>query len=212
MTLYNKSTLATFFAQGDVPQGTDYANLINSQVNLVETVIQQMAGPLGTTELDTPLVSAATVNATTMLTATAINIAGTVSAAAFNGVTGTFTNANVTTVSAATVNAGVYRTSTPVIVSAAGTAQATASPISSSVGITRLQGVTDGQATGFLLPSPTGNIGVEQTLVCEAAVSCNLWPSIGCKINGLGSNAAFALAANTPYYVTYTQASAYAVK
>lgn len=232
MTNYNKATLATFFAQGDVPQGSDYANLINSQVNLVETAIQAMAGPLSTTELDTPLVSAATVNVTTLLTPAAVRVTGIVSAASLN-VTGDVLAASgritasaasitallsakggisTTTVSAATVNATTYRTATPTIVSAAGTAQATASPITATVGISRLQGVTDGQATGFLLPAPSSNIGIEQLLMCEAAVSCNLWPSVGCRINGLGANAVFAMAANTPYYVAYIQASAYAVK
>lgn len=203
MTNFNKTTLATFFQTGDVPQGSDYTNLINSQVNLVETAEQDMAGPLYTTKLITPRVSAATINNTTKILAAAAQITGIISAD--GGI-------NTTTVSAAVVNSGVFRTSLPVIISAAGTVQATAAPISATVGISRLQGVADGVTTGFLLASPTGNIGIEQVLVCEAAVSCNLWPSVGCKINGLGANAAFGLAANTPYYVTYTQASAYAVK
>lgn len=61
MTTYNKSTLATFFQTNDVPTGQDYANLIDSQVNLVETSIQSMAGPLACTELITPRVSATNV-------------------------------------------------------------------------------------------------------------------------------------------------------
>ena len=58
MTTYNKTTLKTFFEQGDIPTGTNYADLIDSNVNLVETAIQTMAGPLSTTELITPRVSA----------------------------------------------------------------------------------------------------------------------------------------------------------
>lgn len=61
MTTYNKTTLKTFFEQGDTPTGTNYADLIDSQVNLVETAIQSMAGPLSCTELITPRVSANTV-------------------------------------------------------------------------------------------------------------------------------------------------------
>jgi hypothetical protein len=34
MTTYNKATLKTFFAQGDIPSGTDYANFIDSYVNV----------------------------------------------------------------------------------------------------------------------------------------------------------------------------------
>ncbi len=71
MTTFNKATLKTLFEQGDVPTGTNYADFIDSNVNLVETGEQAMAGPLYTTELITPRVSAAN-----------INLSGTVSAAA----------------------------------------------------------------------------------------------------------------------------------
>lgn len=75
MTTYNKTQLKTFFEQGDVPQGTDYANLIDSQVNIAETGTQSMAGSLTTTKLITPLVSAVQIDVTT-LTATSANING----------------------------------------------------------------------------------------------------------------------------------------
>ncbi len=75
MTQYNKATLKTFFAQNDVPQGTDYANFIDSYVNQVETATQTINGPIQPTELDTARVSAGNVNVTGTLT-----IAGQVSA------------------------------------------------------------------------------------------------------------------------------------
>jgi hypothetical protein len=61
VTTYNKSTLKTFFEQGDIPTGTNYADLIDSCLNLVETGNQSMAGSLTTTELITSRVSAANV-------------------------------------------------------------------------------------------------------------------------------------------------------
>lgn len=57
MTTYNKATLKTFFQTNDIPDGTDYANFIDSYVNIVETTLQTMAGPLSVTELNTALVS-----------------------------------------------------------------------------------------------------------------------------------------------------------
>lgn len=57
MTNFNKASLKAFFEQGDVPTGTNYADMIDSQVNLVETALQSMAGPLACTELITPRVS-----------------------------------------------------------------------------------------------------------------------------------------------------------
>lgn len=62
MTTYNKTTLKTFFETGDIPDGNDYANLIDSQVNIVETSVQEMGGPLYTPELITNRVSAANLN------------------------------------------------------------------------------------------------------------------------------------------------------
>ena len=59
MTNYNKTTLKTFFENGDVPSGQNYADLIDSQVNLVETAQQTMAGPLYTTEIIASRVSGA---------------------------------------------------------------------------------------------------------------------------------------------------------
>lgn len=82
MTTYNKQTLKTFFEQGDKPQGSDYANLIDSQVNIVETFVQSMGGALATTELITPRVSAANANFTG--TVSASQFAGTVNFQAIN--------------------------------------------------------------------------------------------------------------------------------
>jgi hypothetical protein len=54
----NKATLTALFQQNDVPQGSDYANFIDSYVNVVETSVQTMAGALSCTELITPRISA----------------------------------------------------------------------------------------------------------------------------------------------------------
>jgi len=191
----NKATLVSVFSQGDVPQGTDFANLINSNVNLAETALQSMAGPLQATEVDAPVVSAAAVNVTTSLNVTGtvqnqLNISCDVSAPANN------------------VYCSGTRYSLPVIISAAGTAQATGAPLTAT--ICRLQGVTDGQTTGFsLLANRTGWI---QYLVMETATSANLWPPTGGKINNLSTNAVFSLTGGNSYTVFHTQASAYGVK
>lgn len=64
MTTYSKATLKTFFEQNDIPTGTDYANFIDSYVNIVETGLQSMAGALFTPELNATLVSANNFNMT----------------------------------------------------------------------------------------------------------------------------------------------------
>lgn len=227
MTTYTKSTLATFFETGDVPDGTDYANLIDSQVNIAETSVQAMAGSLSMTELITARVSAGNANITGTLSAATLAVNAFTANSAFfttglTAVTGTFSGTvsanaiNVTTdISAAsgTVYASASRVNfnyhgTPTIVSAAGTAQATGALLSTE--FVRLQGATDGQTTGFkLMANQTGWV---QYLANECAVSSNLWPPTGGTINGLGANAVFPMVANTPYIVMHRAASAYSVK
>lgn len=229
MTTYNKATLKTFFETGDVPGGTDYANFIDSYVNIVDTTEQSMAGSLNTTELITPRVSAAIVNVTgnftvsgnvssnniysnniynssniltTTLSATLVNSNSIVASAA------TF----ATSVSADTVYTSAVRTQSGVyqgvgIVSAAGSAQSTAALLTNI--INRGKGVVDGQATGFAIPS--NRTGLTQYLYNEGA-SANLWPPSGGTINGLAANAAFSLAASAMVTIIHLTASAMAVK
>lgn len=232
MTTYNKATLKTFFETGDVPAGGDYANFIDSYVNLVETALQTMAGPLNPTELISARVSATngiftgTMRIDGLMSAAAANFSGNVSAAAIYASTLNLTgNMGVAIVSAASVNvtgdvsastgtvyASAVRTINGVlegtgIVSAAGIAQGTAAAL--TFVINRGKGVVDGSTTGFAIPA--NRIGLTQIIVNDA-VSANLWPPTGGVINALGANAAFAMAANIPYAIYHITASAYAVK
>lgn len=211
MTTYNKTTLKTFFETGDVPTGTDYANFIDSYVNIVETGNQTMAGSLTPTELITPRVSCANLNVTGTLSA------GTIA----------FSNVRATIVSATTIYNDAYigqNVSSTVIgadqitynssllafvatVSATGTAQGTAALIAAP--ITRGAGVTDSVSTGFLLQG--ARTGKTQYIV-NGAASANLWPPTGGKINVLASNAAFGMTANTLYTIIHLDANSMAVK
>lgn len=223
MTAFNKATLKTFFEQGDIPSGTDYANLIDSYVNLVDTTPQVMAAALSTTELMTPRVSATDVNVTGTLV-----IAGQFSAAnlstnnisnASNILTATLSATSVyaggvisNSVSADAVYASAGRFTSGIyqgvgIVSAAGSAQATAAPLTNI--INRGKGVVDGQTTGYALLS--NRTGLTQYLFNEGA-SANLWPPTGGTINGLAANAAFPLVASAMVTIVHLTASAMAVK
>lgn len=199
MTNYNKQTLATFFQNGDVPTGTDYENLIDSNLNLVETSAQSMAGPLVTTELITNRVSA-----------TNVNVTGTFSVNSFSPTSLSVAN----DVSAGgTIYASASRTpinfhGNPLIVSALGSTQTTAAPL--TVEFCRLQGAADGQTTGFTLLA--NKQGWVQYLANECTVSANLWPPVGGIINGLSTNVPFPMVASTPYIVMHRNASAYSVK
>lgn len=212
MTIYNKATLKTYFETGDVPDGGDYANFIDSCVNLAETAIQSMSGSLSPTELITPRVSATNVNVTGIMSAVSL-ISTLISADTLNATTIVNTNITTTTVSSDVVYASAARLTggsfySIGIVSAAGTTQGAATVFTSP--ITRGQGSVDGSTTGFAIPA--NRTGMIQYFIHEGAVSANLWPPTGGTINGLGANAAFALVANTPYIIIHKTASAYAVK
>lgn len=206
MTQYNKATLKTFFETGDVPNGSDYANFIDSCLNLVETGEQDMAGPLGTSELIASRVSAGNINVTGTFSTNTFSVAGIVSAAGLS-VTGDLRAANGSVVvSAATIVNGVFQSVG--IVSAAGTAQASAAPITFIMN--NCQGATDGQATGFVIPA--NRTGLTQYVIYKGAVSANLWPPIGGTINTLSQNSPFPLAAGTSYTIMHIAVSAYGVK
>lgn len=200
MTAYNKQTLATFFQTNDIPLGSDYQNLIDSQINLAETSSQSMAGPLVTTELICPRVSATNANIVTLLSA------GTINAISLNVSTDVSATTGAIYASAMHLSAELYRS--VIIVSAFGTTQATATQLTAT--INRGQGVADGSTTGFSLQA--NRSGYVQYIINETAASANLWPPTGGTINALAANAAFGLTANTMYTILHKTASAYAVK
>lgn len=226
MTTYNRTTLKTFFETGDVPTGTNYADLIDSCLNIVDTGAQSIAGPLNPTELVTPRVSANDVNVTGTLTVTtfttdSIVVSGlsvtTASAATLYGTsivagivsatsiyTDAFSSPSITT-SAATITNGV--TQGVGVVSAAGSTQATAATLINV--INRGKGIVDGQTTGFT--PPANRTGLVQYLFNEGA-SANLWPPVGGTINGLAVNTPFPLAASAMVTIVHLTASAMAVK
>jgi hypothetical protein len=226
MTTYDKITLKTFFETGDIPTGTDYANFIDSCVNVAETSAQTINGPINPTELITARVSATNANITGILSANTVNLATltaaqvTASAASVTGSLSVGTNISAAAinltgdVSAATgtVYASAMRSTNGFlgsvgIVSAAGSAQGTAALLTNVVN--RGKGIVDGQTTGFALLA--NRTGLVQYLFNEGA-SANLWPPTGGIINGLAVNTAFSLAASAMVTIVHLTASAYAVK
>lgn len=217
-TTYNRATLSTFFQTGDVPAGSDYENLIYSQVNIVDTSAQAMAGSLQSTEFIASRISAGNGNFTGNLT-----VAGTISAASISLVDVTVsglvaTNILTTTLSATSVNTSTVSAATlypvnpiiisPVTIAASGSTIGTANVLTAFN--TRLTAVTDSTATGIALLA--NKAGLVQYLYNETTVSANLYPCVGGQINALASSAPFGLAGSTMYTIFHTKASGYAVK
>lgn len=226
MTTYNRVSLKTFFQTNDVPFGTDYANLIDSCLNIVDTAEQSIASTFNAPKIVTSRVSAETFNiATNLIVGTdldvgfdltvgdnldvGINLTVTGNTILNNDLTigGNFSNLEGR-IDTTFINCSAIYITDIAIVSAAGTAQATGTPLTATT--CRLQGINDGTATGFILMS--NNRGLIQYLVNETAVSANLWPPIGGKINNLATNAVFPIGGGVAYTVIHTQNSAYAVK
>lgn len=206
MTQYNKATLKTFFETGDVPNGSDYANLIDSCLNLVETGEQDMAGPLGTSELIASRVSAGNINCTGSLSTNSFSVSGTLNVGSLIATGDIQTVTGRTIASAASFASGVYQSVG--IVSAAGTTQGTAALLTNI--INNGQGTADGVTTGYGLLS--NRTGLTQYLVYKGAVSANLWPPTGGTINTLSTNVPFPLTGGTSYTIVHIAASAYGVK
>jgi len=176
----NKAALVLLFEQGDTPNGSNFADLINSCLNLNETSTQSILGPVNPTELITPRVSA-----------TNANITGIVSS---NSLYSSNISSSAATLSIIQLGTGV--------VSAAGSTQATAALLSYSVNIGA--GVADGVTTGYLIPA---NSSGRIQYLFNNGVSANLYPPSGGKINGLATNAPYALAASAGVTIVHIAAS-----
>lgn len=195
MTTYNKANLKVFFETGDVPTGQNYADLIDSQINIAESSEQTMIGALNTPELISSRISAGNGNVIGTFSAGTINATATysnlVSAAALYGFDIVATN------SLSQYNG---------IVSAAGTSLATAA--SANFVINTIAGVTDGAATGVGIP--TSRPGMVQYFMNNTAASANIWPVSGMQINALATGAAYGITAGSTVLVIHTSTKFFA--
>jgi len=148
--------------------------------------------------------SAATI--TSLLTGNTASFSGIVSGVSLS-LTGDVSAATGTVYASAVRSTNGLYGATPVIISAAGTTQGTAAVLTGY--INRGQGVTDGATTGFAIPA--NQAGWIQYLNYENAVSANLWPPSGGKINALATNGVYILNPQTMYQIIHIAASSYAV-
>lgn len=107
MSIQTKTNLKALFEDGDVPTGANFADLIDSSVNLAETSLQTMNGALYAPEITTARVSAQVVVITGTLNANVITPttvdAITVNAASVSAGTGSFVNVSTGSLAFATM-------------------------------------------------------------------------------------------------------------
>lgn len=95
MTAQNRATLKSEFETGDVPDGTNYADLIDSSLNLVDTSAQSVASDVtfaGAVNITGTLGS---ITVSGAVTADSITVSGAVSANSVNASSATFTTLTV---------------------------------------------------------------------------------------------------------------------
>jgi len=198
MSILDRVTLKSVFENGDQPQGSDYANMIDSALNLAETTTQTMNGPL----ILAGGISAASVN-TGNLTATGIVSAASVWAAVVD----------VTTVSAQTVTfsiwgvpgsgasvngnvtftAGYLGQTVDTSVACISTVQASARLLTASFNVlkTSVTAANDSVRLPGMFP------GATIMVVNDTTQSAKVFPPTGGQINALGANAALDLGPNS---------------
>jgi len=179
--MYNKSSLAAFFQDGDIPTGANYSDLIDSQVNLVETSAQAMAGALVTTELITPRVSATAVFATTISAANLFADNFTVSSL---NVLGTFSAAAISTPSITASAAAV-------------TGTATAAAFTATGALTGATGVFSGNVSANSLNVTTDVSAVNGSVVCSAVRATRIYAGVGVVSAAGTTQGAAAILTNT---------------
>lgn len=116
MTAQDRPTLKSKFEQGDKPQGTDYADMVDSFVAIAETSAQSMSGNLQVPTIIATNVSAGTVYSNDVLVSGLVN-AGAVSAQSVATSALTAANGQISVVSAQSV-----QTSALAFVAASGSA------------------------------------------------------------------------------------------
>jgi hypothetical protein len=218
MSVLDRVTLKSVFENGDQPQGSDYANLIDSMVNLAETTTQTMNGPL---------VLAGGLSAASISTGN-ITATGIVSAATFWGAV-----ANVTTISAQTVTfstlsvpssgasvtgnitftAGDVLRTVDASVACISTAQASARLLTASLNV--IKSSTTAANDSVRLPGLYP--GCMTMVVNDTTQSAKVFPPTGGQINALGANAALDLGPNTgairqAIFYCSTSTQAYAIR
>lgn len=100
MAKKTKSTLTALFETGDTPDGSNYADLIDSQLNLANTTAQSVTGPVSFTTIGVTNVSATNLEVTsavaTNLTVTNATVSGAIGATTVSATNLEATSAAVT--------------------------------------------------------------------------------------------------------------------
>lgn len=236
MTAKTPAQLLTVFETGDVPQQTDYQDVFDSFVNLVQTAAQSIASDLTLPTLNAQKVSAADILTGTNLTVASANISNLntstvsaanitsnivsaqalyASAATFNSVTaqsvvasaGAFTNVTAQSIITSALTVTVLKRPVDTSVRAIGTTQGTAKQLTAD-----FNRVVSGSAAdnyGVLLSNNTGR---EQLVFNDTNINISTYPISGGAINDLGTNNPYVVSASLAVSFYYLGANIYLSK
>lgn len=195
MTALDRVTLRAQFQNGDTPQGSDYANMIDSAANLAETSAQTFLGPVtfnagfGTTTLSGTTIVGDNVRASAV---SAVSLHGTLNGTLNGTVSGTVnptggTATGLMTFAAGLAISGLLTQQTPVSVACISTAQASARLLDNA-NIFVLSTVATASNDSVRLPG--GYPGTLQMIINNTTASAKLFPPTGGTIDGGSTNAA----------------------
>lgn len=215
MAASTPTSLKARFETGDIPNQSDYEDLIDSFVNFeVTAAVQVMKGSLTVQgELVVGQFSAANVTAQNFvgetgtfgsITTSALNVTSVLDAATVSAGSATFTTVATDSIDATLVSAK-NRITQPVDSSVAGmgTTQASGKSLSSHINV--LESVGSATDNAFILPGGYG--GWTQTVINNTSVTAQIFPPVGASatIDGLSANNAQTLNPSgimTIYHVT----------
>jgi hypothetical protein len=184
MTQRSRTYLKGVFEQGDIPTGTDYADLIDSFLSLETSSEQTMIGGLTLTSVNATNGRIDNLSVTTKVTAAAAEFTGPVSAASI------------------WVDSKLIQ-SNQINVSANGTTQAAATRLTKDTSYVFCTNLNRAVVLATAEPGRT------QIIVNTATTALLVFPASGANFVGTAENASLALAANGTMIVPHIGVSAY---
>lgn len=221
MTIQNRTTLKSFFNTGDIPTESQYADVMDSFVNLSETGSQILQSPLRA-----PSIGAVAVVSAAAFEGSSASITGTVSANTFAGNTFTGTTINGTTINSTTINATTVSTATVRAVTVSVTSLYPATVINTltdnitAIGTTAASAASLGGTTLVVVKTASGSensviynslpLGRQLIIINDTNSSVQVFPPNATAFNSLSPSASYEMPASTmAMIISITSTQAY---
>lgn len=194
MSELSRVSLKSLFENNDIPDGTDYSDLIDSFVNLVDSSTQTMASKLSLPNISVT----STVSAATLSLSGAATISGALT------VSGQFTSSAASFVDSTHTGVAQYSIGTGYV------ANALTAVSASTMGVEQISVITTAatSASGTRLISPRAGL-IQKIVYSGDVTACLVFPASGASLNGGSSS--YRILKNSAIDVIHTSSTAYFV-